>query len=155
MFTKVDDADSDELSKFKWQARQKGGMWYAARSENIGANKYRSLSMHRAITNAPQGFDVDHINGDPLDNQRANLRICTHAENQRNMRGHRDRKLSRFKGVSLHPDPRRKKRWEARICVSGKVTNKYFETETEAAHFYNELSARFHGVFGKKNEVAA
>lgn len=40
--------------------------------------------MHRLIMNAPKGMEVDHLNGDGLDNRKINLRICSHSENTKN-----------------------------------------------------------------------
>ena len=42
--------------------------------------------LHRRITGAPKGLEVDHINRNPLDNRKSNLRVCTHAENMKNRR---------------------------------------------------------------------
>src|ERR1043165_2122866 len=81
----VDDCDYEWLSQWKWCAHvAKGGRTaYAFRAKGI--------AMHRVIMNAPEGMDVDHRDHNGLNNTRANLRICTHAENQRNM-NHRTKK---------------------------------------------------------------
>ena len=56
--------------------------------------------MHRLILGLTDpAVHTDHINGDGLDNHRANLRVCSHAENMRNSRKRVNNK-SGFKGVS-------------------------------------------------------
>jgi hypothetical protein len=49
----------------------------------------RTTSLHRLIADTPPGFVTDHINGDTLDNRRANLRHATYGENRRNTRASR------------------------------------------------------------------
>src|SRR3990167_9459857 len=71
----------------------------------------KSRYLHRLVTNAPKGLDVDHINGNKLDNRKANLRIVTRSQNLHNRH---DRP---FHGVAWRKD---KKKWRARITVSGR-----------------------------------
>jgi hypothetical protein len=72
----VDD-DFEWLSQWRWSRKRAGFTAYA----RVGA-----IFMHRLVTKAPKGTDVDHINHNGLDNQRANLRVVSHAENLRNRR---------------------------------------------------------------------
>src|SRR3990167_783457 len=71
----IDDCDYMWLSEFKW-CYDNG---YARRRASG-----RFIYMHREITKTPDGYDTDHRDGDKSNNQRANLRICTRAENKRN-----------------------------------------------------------------------
>ena len=84
----------------------------------VGRGKYKVLFLHRVLMGMCNDIElsVDHINGDPLDNRKDNLRICTHAENMRNVRMHRDNS-SGYKGVSFHPQTGK---WRSRIMVNGK-----------------------------------
>ena len=88
-FAKVDDADFEWLSKYKWYAKntrnkdEDSGSYYAARFQRTGGNP-TTIYMHREITNCPDGKEVDHKNRDRLDNQRGNLRVCTRKENLEN-----------------------------------------------------------------------
>jgi hypothetical protein len=81
----VDGADFEWLSQWKWRAHPNKRLdhhcpikWYA----RCAANGY----LHRFIMGAPQDFQVDHLNGDSLDNRRQNLRLCSHAQNMQNRR---------------------------------------------------------------------
>src|SRR5208282_1349052 len=83
----VDDADYELVSCFKWRAvRVTGGREYAeTRLERGGSGPAREF-MHRLIMEAGPSEQVDHRNGDGLDNRRQNLRSTTHALNQANRR---------------------------------------------------------------------
>jgi len=110
--------------------------------------------MHRAILNPPNDMVIDHINGDGLDNRRANLRVCSVAQNRRNARKTRSATTSRFKGVwyerpsSEHGG----KPWRARIVFERRnIRLGRFDTEVAAARAYDEAAQRLHGEFAKTN----
>ena len=102
--------------------------------------------MHRLIMDAPEGFDVDHINGDQLDNRRSNLRICKHHENCRNTRS-KGFGASSFKGVCWNKP---QKKWVAKIRVHPRrICIGYFNDEMEAAWAYDMYSYKYHGEFAQ------
>jgi hypothetical protein len=105
--------------------------------------------MHREVLGDPQGV-VDHINGDTLDNRRANLRVASYSGNNRNTRK-RQGCSSRFKGVDRHRGA-----WRARITPPGgrQVTLGHFASELEAALAYNAHARRLFGEFARLNTVA-
>lgn len=106
----------------------------------------RGVAMHREIAGAPDGKVVDHINGDPLDNRRENLRVCTQQQNLWNGKAHRDGS-SKYRGVSWNA---RKGKW--RVQIQGKTLG-FYDDEDFAASVYNaEAAARF-GAFAKPNVV--
>ncbi len=84
----VDDDLFDELNSYRWHMHQGGhskngsGPRYAARSERHG-KKVITIRMHRQIMNCPKGMEVDHGDGDGLNNQKSNLEIVTKQENIR------------------------------------------------------------------------
>ena len=104
--------------------------------------------MHREVVNAPNRMVVDHINGDKLDNRKANLRVCTMVENGQN----RNVRKNKYLGVSW--DKRRCK-WKAVIgfhyqCIDiGR-----FDTAEAAALAYNQVVIQLHGNTGRLNEVS-
>jgi len=144
-FTMIDDADFDMVSKSEWCY---GGHGYAVRG-----HKGKMLLLHRFLMGlAPgDGIHVDHINGDPLDNRRANLRICTKAENMRNRRRNAN-STSGFKGVLLMKDTPRKKPWRAQIKTNGRHHRLgYYKTKEEAALAYDAAAKELHGEFARLN----
>lgn len=101
--------------------------------------------MHRVIMNAPKGLEVDHINGNKLDNRRDNLRLCTKSENQRNQ--HTSRGKSRFKGVYSKVG-----KWQASLtCNSKTVYIGLFSTEEAAARAYDRAALEHFGEFARLN----
>jgi len=79
----IDAADVPLVDSWNWHAQTlRTGHAYANRSVATDRGS-RAIAMHRVIMNA-DGREVDHINGDGLDNRRANLRLCSHGENMRN-----------------------------------------------------------------------
>lgn len=142
----VDDADYEWLMQWKWHFRSMG---YAGRRASKEAGGRALILMHRLITNAPSGLDVDHVDGNRLNNQRSNLRLCTRAQNMRNQRKTKRLVSSQFKGVSLY----KPKKWVAYIGLSRHKMHSlgYFHTELEAAHAY-DAAARLHfGEFARLN----
>lgn len=78
----IDDEDAERVLSRRWH-RTIGCSTYYAASVDLSGKYPGSLALHRFIMNAPKGMDVDHINGNGLDNRKANLEIVTHAENVR------------------------------------------------------------------------
>lgn len=142
----VDDGDYDRLMQHKWFLSRSG---YAIRHVWTG-EKSIAEHMHRVVIGADcNGFDVDHINGDPLDNRRCNLRIATRSQNMANARAHRDG--SGYKGITF--DKRRNK-YFARICINYKTRFLgYYDTAEEAAEAYNKAAVNTFGVFSKLNKL--
>lgn len=137
----VDDADYERLNQWKWHYNASTG--YAARRD-WQARRY--VLMHRVILDAPAGRAVDHINGDGLDNRRANLRLATAAQNGHNRRAQAGA-TSRFKGVSFYGN-----RHHARIFVAGH--NLYlgpFTDERTAARVYDYAARQHYGEYACLN----
>ncbi len=138
----IDDADFEWLSGFRWELSATG---YAVRRPVVGG-KRRNVRMHREIMQAPPEFEVDHINGNKLDNRRANLRLATKSQNQANACRRRNNS-SGFKGVSKDGN-----RWKAAIGVGGSM--KYlglFRSRKEAAEVYDLAAQLLQGPFARLN----
>lgn len=81
----VDDEDLPRVAGFRWSLE--GG--YAVCWHHEGTRHERrthAIRLHRIIANAPEGLEVDHLNGDRLDNRRCNLRVVTREVNAQNRR---------------------------------------------------------------------
>jgi hypothetical protein len=142
-FAIVDAEDYERLSKYKWSCQKDRNNYYASR-----ANGNRRISMHREIMKAPKGLQVDHIDGDGLNNRKSNLRLCTHAENVHNSRPMRNGS-SQYKGVCWH---KCKKKWCVSISKSGERTYLgRFEDEIEAAMAYDRKAEELFGEFAYLN----
>lgn len=133
----VSDIDLKFFKNHKWKYDQVGAKSYV-RATN-GERPY----LHRLIMQAPKGMVVDHINGNPLDNTRENLRVCSYENNNRNLTKKRGSSSSRFKGVSKHGD-----KWRARIQEK---TIGIYDTEVEAALAYDAEAVKLFGKFAKTN----
>lgn len=119
----VDASDHELVAGRRWHLHAQG---YAC----TGGGSSRSL-MHRLILNLAKGdgHSVDHINRDKLDNRRANLRICTHAENMQNLGAKGG--SSQYRGVSWDS---KRQTWVADVSPEGKKkTLGRFATELDAA----------------------
>ena len=139
----VDASDLPVLLWRKWNAFRAGRTWYAA--TNIDGHR---LYLHRFLMQPGDRMEVDHINGDGLDNRRSNLRVCTHAENLRNQRTQLGGS-SRFRGVTWYT---RRQRWHAQIKVEGKHKSLgYYRAEEDAARAYDAGALRLHGEFARLN----
>src|ERR1044071_8288416 len=102
-FAKVDPDLVPVLSCYHWTVHRKAGWLYARRY----ASKRLVIYMHLHILGVRPPLHGDHINGDTLDNRRANLRLANAAQNTWNRRKPRMETTSRFKGVAWHPKTRK------------------------------------------------
>lgn len=148
-FAIVDDVDYDAVSAFSWQASFQCHTWYARTKVRDGA-KRKTVYMHGFIldrSGISHPHNVDHINGDGLDNRRNNLRPATVSRNQLNATNTKGIRAGRGKGVFWN---KRANKWEVAIgiTVEGKKAKKYigvFETLEEA----NAASNNFRDAYVK------
>ncbi len=144
----IDVSDYSLVKGYKWH--------YSLSSKNYGRAITRpdknkpAIRMHRLIMSAPIGLEVDHINGNPLDNRRSNLCLVTHSQNQKNMRKPITNK-SGYKGVSWHT---KSNKWQAHLMNNGKrhYLGLFIDLK-EAAKAYNIAALELFGEFAKINEI--
>jgi len=130
--TIIDADDAAFANQWRWSL-SKG---YAARKYSRDGKQYGVL-LHRELLGLTQGdgMEGDHINRDPLDNRRCNLRAVTKRGNRQN-RGSLQGSSSPYRGVSWDKD---KKRWRASIWMGDR--QKFlgrFRDEQEAARIARE-----------------
>lgn len=143
--TTVSDRDFERVTARKWYAHRYGnGQTYAARKAK-GAGGLTLL--HRWLVDAPKGAVVDHVDGNPLNNQRRNLRVCTQQENTWN-RVASKRSASGVKGVSQCA---RTGKWRAFIRRDRKnVALGTFDSIEKAAAAYQAAAESAFGKFTRK-----
>jgi hypothetical protein len=112
----IDALDVHLVERWNWGAKQDARTVYAKRGFKCGGRQH-SLLIHRVILEAPAGVEVDHINGNGLDNRRSNLRLATKSQNMQNMRLSRIN-TSGFKGVCWDKD---RGKWRAHITLDRKT----------------------------------
>lgn len=144
----VDDEDFKRVSQFKWQYLKVHGMEYAKRGK-YELGKQSTQYMHVFILGEIPGMEIDHIKpSNSLNNQKSNLRHCTHSENMMNRRLNKNGS-SQYKGVSWHII---NKKWRAQIQLNKKcIYIGYFTDETEAALAYNKKAVELFGEFARLN----
>lgn len=147
-FSKIDIQDAVMVTQDLWYLFRdpRTGRRYAVREEH-GVQ----VKLHRRLLGASDTEDVDHINGDGLDNRRENLRKATPKQNTRNARK-RTSGTSKYKGVCADVSGSARSRWRARIRVNRKLIHLgRFATEEKAAHAYDEAARKFFGEFACVN----
>lgn len=138
----VDDEDYEWLSQFSWWCHTTSGRY--TRPARYAGGKIVFL-VHDLMRPQP-GMVVDHINGDPWDNRRLNLRVCSHKQNLQNRRTKIGKEIP-FKGVT-----RKRRRFQASITADGieHYLGLYLTAE-EAARAYDDAALRLHGEFARMN----
>lgn len=166
--TRVDDEDAARLEGLRlcvhrtgpdptrptWTSRPYATVYVRGcgigRGGSRGGVRGRRILLHRWLLDAPPELEVDHINGDTLDNRRQNLRLVTRSENAHNRRSLRG--VGKHKGVR---PTRSGKRW---IAYFKGAVGKYrhlgvFDSEAEAARAYNVAAQAEYGDHARLNHV--
>lgn len=138
--TVIDEASYELVRSWKWKRHKSG---YACRNTRING-KDVTIWMHRLILQVPEGLEVDHIDGNPLNNLLSNLRQATHSQNMQNKRrGKQPKNRSGLKGVVTGVNF-----FYARIRVEGETIRLgRFVTAKAANKAYLEAVEKYHGEF--------
>lgn len=135
---KVSPEDYEYLAKFRWHVSN----GYAARAVSNGRKNLKHFYMHREIMKPADGMEVDHVNGDRLDNRRENLRIVSHKINIRNTRLSKNN-TSGVNGVSWS---KKRGKWLAQITVDYKNINLgAYSSLAEAAEARRNGEIKYYG----------
>lgn len=135
------DAEDAHFLELNWHVNSGG---YVVRNLRLDSVTRITLGLHRAILGLGYGDkrQVDHINGDLLDNRRSNLRICIKADNAKNRKLNKNNPL-RIKGVTMEG-----KSYKAQIQSDGrKVYLGCFTSLAKAEAAYLSVAERLHGQF--------
>jgi len=138
-YTTIDVTDLPLVAHRYWWAREGGFTTYAQSN--------RGLTLHQLLLGPPPapGLEIDHIDGDGLNNQRSNLRWGTRSQNHANRRQKRGKKTSPYKGVKKKEG---RHKWEAYIQHDYLG---YYDTEEEAARAYDAAAFQRWGEYAKLN----
>jgi hypothetical protein len=146
----IDDEDAELVAGFKWYPMTVEGKVYGAGWKHMPPGRY-FVHLHRLIANAQPGEIIDHIDRDPLNCRRGNLRRVTRQQNVWNSGPARKREGSKYKGVWMC---RKTGRFRARVGHNRKqIYLGYFDSEEEAARAYNAKAAELFGEFAYLNPV--
>jgi hypothetical protein len=147
----VDDDDYGWLMQWKWYAHTtpNNNSFYAIRnSKYIRGKKRNSIKMHRAILERTgagvSGKECDHIDGNGLNNQRKNLRVCDRFQNMWNRGPRKDNKAG-LPGICWKKEI---KKWCVRIQKNGtRIHIGYFNDLVEAQEAYTRSAREIYGNF--------
>jgi hypothetical protein len=152
-FSLVDDEDYNYLNQWRWYAYKDHGTFYARRNSSCDeSGKRKSILMHRLIIRVEKNLQVDHKDHNGLNNQKCNLRICTHAENQKNRTS-----TGKVKYLGVHYiTQKRNNKIYIKITATISVNNKLiylglYKTIEDAARAYDEAAKKYHGEFANLN----
>ncbi len=141
--------DFDKLSKYNYHLhkRRDGKCYVNAKVDG------KNISMHTLImgSKATEGYVIDHINSNGLDNRRCNLRFATLAQNAQNRIKEQGKYSSDYTGVSfcqIHLNYRSTISYDRKYIHIGR-----FKTELEAAKAYDVYAIHYYGVHGKTNNL--
>jgi len=117
--TIIDAEDIPKVSKFRWHA-DNGYI----KSDKAGYLAHFLLG----VKGTPKGKVVDHINKNPLDNRKANLRFVSRSVNNFNCKKYRSNNSGTV-GVAYNKGTGK---WVAYFGASAKIRSKEFATKEEA-----------------------
>ena len=132
--------DMQSITKFNW---------HISNGYVVSKEKGKIIRLHRLLMDPPEAKEVDHINGEPSDNRRLNLRVCTRQQNAFNSRQLSHSK-QKYKGILQ----RSSGKWRARITLNDKrISIGQYETEEQAAIAYNEKAKELFGEYALLNKI--
>lgn len=144
----VDIEDARDVLCYNWCVTKKRCQYYAMTTVRMHDGGQRVMFLHNFILPPPPNLEVDHIDGDGLNNRRDNLRLATHSQNRQNSKL-QSNNTSGYKGVDWY---KRDGKWRAKIMVGGRrKTLGVFNTKEEAAAAYDAAAIKHFGEFARLN----
>jgi hypothetical protein len=135
----IDLDDYEKISKYKWYIENHGYV--------RGHVDGKKVSLHRFIMNVEDEKEIDHINHNPLDNRKSQLRVCSAKQNMMNKVLYSNNK-SGTKGVHYY---RWSNSWLVTITYNGeKIHLGYYKTKDEAIRARKEAEQKYFGEYAYK-----
>ena len=146
--TIIDDEDFERVSRYSWHVSNYEGVGgYPTGVVGTATDLFTNLALASYILRTTDM--VDHIDGDPLNNTRRNLRFANKSQNGANRKVIQSNNTSGYKGIT-----KRNNRWLAQIGVKGnKMYLGSFLTREEAAKAYNVAAIKYFGEFARLNPI--
>ena len=139
----IDLEDVDKVKQYKWRVNDQ---WYVL-TDIKGTTK--KIRIHRLIMDCPDNMVVDHINHNPLDNRKSNLRICTQQQNNKNQK----KKTNNKSGVIGVSWDRSRGKWCAQIMHNNKhIHLGRFDTIEEAIEARKHAEITYYGEYRNRDE---
>lgn len=140
-FAHVDFDKAEQVFDHEWSLRRCGSNHYAVTRIDKSI-----VYLHRFLLSPEKNQEVDHVDGDGLNNRISNLRLCTKQQNLLNRKKQKNN-TSGYKGVSKSGN-----KWDVRISVNKKsIFVGLFDDLIEAAKAYNCAAIKYHGKFARLN----
>lgn len=134
----IDLDDVDKVNQYKWYM-----------SHGYVRSATANTFLHRLVMNCPEEMVIDHINHNPLDNRKSNLRICTKQQNNMNKK-FMSNNTSGCMGVYW---TNREKRWISKICYKGEeICLGYYKTKEEAIEARKQAEIDLFGEYRNDDE---
>lgn len=139
--TLIDISDIERCKLVKWYHRKNKKLDYT-----YGKVNTKTIMLHRYLLNAPDNLVVDHIDGNPMNNQKSNLRICSRQQNSMNM--HKDK----FIGVTYDKE---RNKWISQICVNYKTIHLgRYENFEDAVLVRKNAERKYFGQYSSQTKEA-
>lgn len=141
-YTLVDDDDYNRLLTYRWWINPQGYVW--TRDYTNGWRNPKNILLHRLLMSAPRNLTVDHIDRNPLNNQKVNLRLATYSEQNMNTKTRSDN-TSGHRGVYWE---KRRNCW--RVCIHNnnkQIHIGQFKVKQDAIDAYEKRAREIYGKF--------
>lgn len=144
----IDDEDYFLVKDYTWCKSNKGEGYARSRESRLKHPDYKQkqVTMHRLILGITEPkVQIDHVNGNKLDNRKDNLRICNCSQNQANISVHKRNKVG-YKGVRFKAGKYEVNIWKDKSIYLGR-----YKTLEEAAKVYDKAAVELFGEFARLN----
>jgi hypothetical protein len=152
----IDASDYNRVKNFHWCPTNSGEHLYFRTHFRVfdgGKTKVSYIKLHRLIASFPL-MDVDHIDGNTLNNSQSNLRQATRAENNKNAKCTKET-LSKTKGVGIYKT-RKGIRFRATLRTDKKRFHLgVFDSLNEAKDAYDKAAIEHFGEFARTHKESA